>query len=260
MVQCVYTTDNGEQCTRDAKADSNLCSQHLTATANQLVEIDVSFPTESFSLLHITTFNGLKSILEQGEIVPSEKFKKVFLSFIFPGDKLKPFEHCKSRFVSILLDPQFFEDCSTKPLANKKFGTCHFTPYWALGEKQSSTYRYRWNKEKYTLKDNLNMIFEVQRMYNYSSYGLGRENELVIDEKVSIKKYIHGIFIPADFVPEYEDDFDLKEFELQYSKYYFIDPTLEADKKRYGKFIDFKAFKLYEEPDYTYNEFDESEN
>jgi hypothetical protein len=158
------------------------------------------------------------------------------------------------------LDPQFFEDCSTKPLPNKKFGTCHFTPYWALGEKQSTTYKYRWNKEKYTLKDNLNMIFEVQRVYNFSSYGLGHENELVIDEKLPIKKYIQGIFIPSDFKPEYEDDFDLYTFKEKYAKYYFIDPTLEADKKRYGKFIDFKAFKLYQEPDDTYNEYDESEN
>jgi hypothetical protein len=259
MVQCEYITNSG-QCTREAKAESNLCVQHINATAKQIVEIDISFPVEAFSLLHITTFSGLQSILEQGEIVPSEKFKKTFLSFIFPGDKLKPFENCKNRFVSILIDPQFFEDCSTKSLSNKKFGTCHFTPYWALGVKQETSYKYRWNKEKYTLKDNLNMIFDVQRIYNFSSYGLGRENELVNDEKISIKKYIQGIFIPSDFKPEYEDDFDLEAFKLQYQKYYFIDPSIEADKKRYGKFIDFKAFKLYEELDDTYDEFDESEN
>jgi hypothetical protein len=260
MVQCEYILDTGEQCSKEATADSNLCTQHLNISSKQFAEIDLSFPEEQFSLLHITTFYGLQDILEQGQITASEKFKKVFLSFIFPTDKLKPFEGCKSKFVSILLNPQFFEDCSTKRLPGNKFGTCHFTPFWAVGEKQPQSYKYKWNKEKYTLKDNLNFILNLQRQYNFSSFGLEQENELVVDEKVSLDKYIEGIYIPQDFVPEYEDNFDLDEFKAQFPGYYFIDPTLEADRKRYGKFIDFKAYKLYEEPDIIDDEYTIPEN
>jgi hypothetical protein len=260
MVQCVYMLDNGEQCSKEATGESDLCSQHLKVYSKSFIDIDVSFPVEHFTLLHITTFYGLQSILDQGEIRSFEKFKKVFLSFVFPTDKLKPFSGCKNKFVSILLDPSFFEDCSTERVSKDKYGTCHFTPFWTTGEKQPQSYKYKWNKEKYSLKDNLNNIFDLQKAYNFSSYGLEQENELVVDGKIPLNKYIQGIFIPDDFDPEYEDDFDLQEFKDKYPKYYFIDPKLEADKKRYSRFIDFKSYKNYTEAGNNEDEYDPEEN
>jgi hypothetical protein len=250
MTRCEYKDEFGVQCPNEAMQDINLCKKHFNLKATELAEIDTTFPIESFGLLHLTTYYGLRSILEQNEIVPSETLKNVFFSFIFPGDKIKPFRHSKDKYVFMLLNPKFFETCSNKRMPDGTFGNCFFTPFWATGKRLPVSYKYKYRKGENTLKENLNNIYEIQRQYDYSSdYGLTFENELVISEKVSnIKKYIEGIYIPEDFMPEYDDEFDLDEFKAEFPQYYFIDPSNPEDKKLYGKFIDFKAFREYEEP------------
>ena len=250
MTQCEYKDEYGVQCPNQAIADGNLCKKHLNQKAEELAEIDLSFPTEAFGLLHLTTYYGLQSILRQNEIVPSEALKNVFFSFIFPGDSIKPFRHCKDKYVFLLLNPKFFTACGNKKMPDDTYGNCFFTPFWTSGKKISISYKYKYKKGEDTLKENLNNIYNLQRQYDFSSdYGLTFENELTVTEKVSnIKKYIEAIYIPKDFMPEYDEDFDLEEYKAEFPQYYFIDPDRLDDRKRYGKFIDFKAFRDYLEP------------
>lgn len=250
MVQCEYKDEYGVQCPNEAMLDIDLCKKHFNLKAKELAEIDISFPVEAFSLLHLTTYYGLSQILEQNEIVPSEKLKNVFFSFIFPGDKIKPFRHCKDKYIAILFNPKFFEVCGNKRMPDDKFGNCFFTPYWTSGAQVPASYKYKYRKGENTLKENLNNIYAIQRQYDFSTdYGLSFENELVVTEKVSnVKKFIDAIYIPEDFKPEYDDEFDVEDFKASFPEYYFIDPSRPEDRKMYGKFIDFKAFRDYVEP------------
>jgi hypothetical protein len=89
-MRCTYILDNGEQCSRTANPNTELCSQHLDVALQDLnIEVDLSLPVENFAILHTTTFNKLSTILEEGSLRPDKTYyDMIYTSFIFPGDKL----------------------------------------------------------------------------------------------------------------------------------------------------------------------------
>jgi len=245
MPQCEYLTDKG-QCTRQALPDNTFCKQHFDMVVDDQVDVNIQLPVEDFKLIHITSYDNLRSIFESGSLNPTSLYDATFLSFIFPGDKLKPFENSDNKFVVLFFNPEFFKKCSTKKVQGGAYGTCFYTPYWAAGVKKPESFKYEWKKD---LQFNLNRAFELQRSYNLKGLGIDRANELVIKEKVPLDATIFdAVYIPSNFVPldydgEIDTSFDVEKLKAEFQQYTFIDDTNPEDVKRYRKFIDFKAFK-----------------
>jgi hypothetical protein len=239
MSQCEYLTNKG-RCTRQALPDNEFCKQHFDMVVDDQVDVNIQLPVEDFKLIHITSYDKLSSIFESGSLNPSSLYNATFLSFIFPGDKLKPFESSNNKFVVLFFNPDFFKKCSDKKLPTGEYGTCYYTPYWAAGARKPETFKYDWKKN---LQFNLNKAFELQRSLDFKGLGIERANELVVKEKVPLDAIsFDGVYIPSNFNPK-DTDFDINKLKAEFQQYTFIDDTNPEDIKRYRKFIDFKAFK-----------------
>jgi hypothetical protein len=241
-MKCQFITEQNVQCSRNALDDEiEFCRQHMELVTDLMVEVNEDFTTDKFSFVHITTFDNLISILDQGKIVPSWKFKKIFFSVLFPGDRIIPFEDCKTRFISLLFNPQIFNRCGNSlslSSADAKVEPCFFNPYWTVGEKFSLTQKY---DPELTLNKNLNNLFKfmIENNSQYPGIGLKYQNEIITFGEIELNKYLEGIYIPQDFMP-YEG-FDLEEFKKKYPNFYFI---TEND-SMYKHLIDFRAFKKF---------------
>lgn len=249
-MKCNYQNLNGAKCQRDAD-ESGYCPQHFKLIyGNEPIDPDLTYSNDQFIFVHYTTFDNLAGILDSGFIKRdvSSTDRKIFLSVIFPGDKQGPFESCKSRYVCLFLSPQIFQYCG-EVLAESDPEICHYTPSWQnLGKKGPRSVTYNKNLN---LNDNLNKIFNMQLNAPETQVkeGLGTryENEIVISNDISLDRFLEGIYIPRDFKPEYEEDFDLEEFKAQYPQYHFIDSKNVEDLKYYRNLINFRAFDKYTE-------------
>lgn len=246
-MRCQYVNDKGEQCKRQAEEGEEYCSQHLKIlSGNGEIETDLIIESDAFSFLHFTLYSNLKSILESGKLSPSKSFKfdKVFLTTIFPGDKLEPYDGCKDRIVNLLIAPEFFEDCGKKG--------CYWSPAWYNGVKNQYTYNYN---NRINLTQNLNRIMDIQFGFPESeSFGVEYPSELTVLNDVDLTKYLSGIYIPSDFDSEEDEEFNLDEWKKLFPQYNFIDDRNESDVKYYKNFIDFKKFKKYNENKEDYPE------
>ena len=251
-MRCQYINNNGEQCKREAEKDEEFCSQHLKLiTGNGEIEADLLIGTDAFSFLHFTLYSSLKDILESGKLSASKSFKynKLFLTTIFPGDKLEPYEGCKNRLVNLLIAPEFFEACGKRG--------CYWAPAWYNGVKNQYTYQYN---NRLDLIQNLNRIMNLQFAFpETQSFGVEYPSELTVLDDLDLSKYLTGIYIPSDF-NEGEDEFDLDEWKRLFPRYNFIDDRNENDVKYYKNFINFKDFKKYSEDGESEENSEESES
>jgi len=212
-------------------------------------------PIDSYCFIHKTHINFIEDVLKSGFLLPSEETgnssydgpeDKIFMSLVRQNDKIK-YDVISDNEPILIFDTKIYLDYGM-------INQCHFNIGWNYGHINENSIFFNKFEEQKELNLSNNDILQLN--LNYIDISLGHyndeieavpltfniQNELVLYEKVSLKKYLKYVILSP--YSRYRNENESLELRLKLKEKYgeLIIDNIE-DMKKLKNFINIKSWE-----------------